>query len=215
MGNLVTFGDSWPAGAELTHDEVTFGHIIANMLGMNFENYSRPATSVEHMILQLHDYLHKFPNVPTTAIFFLTDFSRSLYFLNNSVTEMSVQRGPEIYYKEIYTDKLGVFKVNASVLALQRMCQMHNIKDYYVFGWIKAPLYLSGIDCNKFFSQGQKSCADMLEIPNMDVNNIDNFYHVDNYYFRPKICHPNQLGHQVIAENLTNWITKNEQNQSQ
>ena len=69
---LVTFGDSWPWGAELNATEKPFGFWIAEDLGYEFENCAEEGTSIEHMILQLQKYTAK-NKMDTTAIFFITN----------------------------------------------------------------------------------------------------------------------------------------------
>ena len=59
LKKLVTFGDSWPYGAELKLGQKPFGYWIAESLGYEFENYAEKGTPIEHMILQLQRYIAK------------------------------------------------------------------------------------------------------------------------------------------------------------
>jgi hypothetical protein len=54
---LVTFGDSWPAGAELQNSEHPFGQLLANQLGCKFANCAEPATAIDNLIFQLDNYI--------------------------------------------------------------------------------------------------------------------------------------------------------------
>ena len=63
---LVTFGDSWPWGAELTATQKPFGYWIAQSKGYDFENCAEEGTSIEHMILQLQRYVAKNNHKPDT-----------------------------------------------------------------------------------------------------------------------------------------------------
>ena len=57
LKKLVTFGDSWPYGAELKLGQKPFGYWIAESLGYEFENYAEKGTPIEHMILQLQEFV--------------------------------------------------------------------------------------------------------------------------------------------------------------
>ena len=50
---FVTFGDSWPFGAELQEGQHPFGYWIAKELHCKFENRAKQGTTIEHLILQI------------------------------------------------------------------------------------------------------------------------------------------------------------------
>ena len=54
---VATFGDSWPAGAELSDNEKTFGEIIANNFNSSFYNGAVGASSADQLIIQLKQFI--------------------------------------------------------------------------------------------------------------------------------------------------------------
>lgn len=206
---LSIFGDSWPAGIELRFDqrEQPFGHLLAESLGAQLGHYPRPGTSIQHLILQLQQALDEQSMAGSTALFCLTSVSRSIYFdsvkwkeIHNRNTDITSQS----FYKHLYSKELGDFTMNCCVLALQRMCQQHDINDYYISCWDQLNLYLAGIDKNKFYQQGKISMADILGCRSSSSIEIA----VDRRHpmIYPNECHPNQQGHHIIANKLLEWI---------
>jgi hypothetical protein len=210
--NVVVFGDSWPAGEELKPGEKTFGEIIANHYNSKFYNYAQVCTSIEHMLLQADDFLKNKTQIikqTTCAVFFLTDIARSIFWDSNKQIKSIRVIGDvnKYYYKQIYSEELATFKANQALLAVQRMCQVYDLHDFYIVGWTKFPMLLSGTDLNKVYEQGNSTCLDMFKVYDNDPTDDPNFMYYDyNHYIRPNQCHPNQLGHQTIANNLIKWI---------
>ena len=210
---LATFGDSWAFGAELAESELPFGQIVANNVGKKFINYAKTSTSLDHLILQLNECVNDRPKYNrVTAIFFLTDYSRTLTIQDTEIKPISACEDTfKSYYRDVYSNDLGLFKANVIMLALQHICQQFDIDDYYICGWTPIAFTFPGIDKNKIYNQGLSTCIDILDIPDIERNIPDYFYHENNYYFRPNLCHPNQQGHRAIADALTKWIN-HEQN---
>ena len=210
--NVVVFGDSWPAGEELQPGENTFGEIIANHYSSKFYNYAQPRTSIEHMLLQADNFLKNKTQIieqTTCAVFFLTDIGRSIFWdSNKQIKSIRAANGDHnYYYKQIHSEELAIFRANQALLALQRMCQVHNLHDFYIVGWTKCPMLLSGTDLNKIYQQGNSTCLNMFKVYDNDPTDDPNFIFYDyNHYIKPNQCHPNQLGHQTIANNLIQWI---------
>jgi hypothetical protein len=202
---LVTFGDSWPAGAELADNELTFGKIIADYYSAEFFNFAEPGSAIDNMILQLDKYIKTCEINNLLAVFFLTDISRALFWRNRKLDSIHPLDRDSWYTKYMYSNELNHFRANEAVLTLQRMCERYKIKDYYIMGWTKFPLTLSGIDHNKIYEHGTQTCLNMF---GSDDSNF--IYSKENQYVRPNADHPNQLGHRLIAQNLIAWIEKNE-----
>lgn len=206
--HLITFGDSWPEGAELDLPrEQTFGAILATKHGFDrFTNYGQSGTSVENMLYQLQDYLAKDhqPSAHVTAIFFLTNPGRTEQWPN---LPMHVTNADEMYKQAMihfFSDKNQKLRINASVSALQLWCRNYNISDWYFAGWNRYENWMLGIDQAKIYKQGQETAADWF---GATKHNGDHLLDVgDNVYIRPNFCHPNQLGHQLIADKLWDWI---------
>ena len=214
---VVTFGDSWPAGTELSDNHEPFGDLIAQHYrntnkSLRFTNYAVPGTSIDHMIIRLDSFIKNESTQNTLAIFFLTDYSRSIIWKNNKFETVLVNNDDDsTYWKNYYSDEYGIFRANQALLTLQHMCKQYQINDYYIVGWTKFPLTLSGIDKDKIFEQGNKSCLNLFKIRDDDNTDDSSFIFCDyNYYIKPNVCHPNLLGHQTISANLINWIDHNE-----
>lgn len=203
---VVTFGDSWPAGAELNNNEKTFGELVAESYNAKFYNFAELGTSNFHLMLQLKKFLllEEIKNKNILAIFFITNYSRLLVIENGKIKSVSVHNEDE-YYKT-FTDDSAIFMNNILLSSLQHLCKSKNISDKYIFGWIKFAID-EIVDENKFYNKGQTTCLNMFKVNENDPTDDPNFIYYDhNHYIRPNVCHPNQLGHRTIANNLINWI---------
>lgn len=208
MTLLVTFGDSWPYGDGIPKP---YGAVLSEMLGVNgFVNCSQPATSNEHMLLQLKDFLETSydKNQETLAIFFLTSIHRCLFYDQGKPVEVypwiDDSKGPQsqAYFRYLHSDEIEHFRLNQTVLALQKICASFGIKDYYFSGWQMIDLNWPGIDLDKVFGQGKITAAEWI---GAKVNgDMIEWQGCDNVL--PNDCHPNQRGHELIAENLAKWI---------
>ena len=203
---LVTFGDSWPWGAELNATEKPFGFWIAEDLGYEFENCAEEGTSIEHMILQLQKYTAK-NKMDTTAIFFITNPIRTMHYqggqwLTYRPTGQKTA-GHEAYYKYVQSDKLDYHRAQVFILALQRICQQNNIKDYYIEGWTNIDWNYTGIDTLKMYP---RTATQILDVDlNPRTSEISKYQ--QSQYIKPHKYHPNELGHKRIAEELLQWIS--------
>ena len=105
----------------------------------------------------------------------------------------------KIYYTYFNTVSQENFNLHRNILSLQKICQQKMIKDFYIVGWSDLDLNCSGIDQTKIYPQ---TCIQIL-----GFQNYNNYYFEDirDQYLLP--CrHPNQKGHQLIAEHLYHWI---------
>ena len=202
---LVTFGDSWPWGAELTATQKPFGYWIAQSKRYDFENCAEEGTSIEHMILQLQRYVAK-NNQNTTAVFFITNPIRTMHYQGEQwlTYRPTGQRSPghEAYYKYVQSDELDYHRAQVFVLALQRICEQHNINDYYLEGWTNISWSYAGIDKTKMFT---KTATEILGVDlNPRTSEISKYQ--QSQYIMPNKYHPNEYGHKKIAEELSTWI---------
>jgi len=203
------FGDSWPNGDELTYPVdagggKTFGNLVAARLCYEFFNYSESSTSVPHLILQLQQAV-KVDNCGEndTALFFLTSPSRDLVLHNNNGKCTPGELHPHNpqcswWYKKGHSKYMEEFRTNTTILSLLSMCEYYQISPKFVWGWDKTNLWPE-IDSSVFY---HKSCAEMFD------KNYTNFIDLrqNSIYFTSTASHPNQLGHECIAENLTKWL---------
>ena len=230
---FVAFGDSWPWGMDLKPGEKSYGELIAEHKGMEFQNCSEPATAGEHMILQLQHMINtsSFVDTEYTALFSFTRLARFMYFSDNPIwdkkfrtnsgqlswdgTAPNDDQATALYYKYIHSAKLDNFKFYTTAMVLQKLCQEYNIKDYYAlsFSTVDWPSHTAtqsrspltappgnnfiGLDRHKFWDQGNTNFLTLFGCEFIDQN---------NKYFGHTGGHPNQLGHELIAQHLRDWI---------
>ena len=206
---LVSFGDSWPAGAELNPGEKPFVQLIAEKLDLEHDNYSQPGTSIPHMILKLQQSIKDDPGGHPMALFCITSSSRSMYYDDDYLENMGWREmhirandaASQSYYRNMYSDQLAYFHANVYILALQQICQRHNINDRYVFCWENFDL-MPGINASKIYSRT------LVDIIGAGLLSGKNEIAIDpnHYNISPKENHPNQNGHYAIANELAEWI---------
>lgn len=203
---VITFGDSWPAGAELIPGSRVFGKVMADTLNIEFDNFAQESTSIDHMILQLQQSIELDKHHNSLAIFFLTECSRTVCFDKTGTPVNPFRtRYDQDYIRYLYNDYLGHFRANVALLALQSMCKTAGITDYYIHGWTKFPITLAGIDTDKIFDRG--TCLNLFKTLDTDPTDDPDFrFHKHNRYIKPNISHPNQRGHRKIAEELLDWL---------
>ena len=206
---LFVFGDSWPQGSELHPGEKTFGELIANNLGWEFDNRAIPSTSIPHLILQFQEVIsnsHYFefdPIDPETSVmlFFLTSPLRDLIWENGKTRELNPRHPEDLdWYAKYSTDELHIYRTNTTLLALQRMCDFYNVDSYYIWGWDKVDLWPE-IDQTNFLHCSAAELFTDCYTGIIELSNSNNKYLASG-------SHPNQMGHQLIADNLTKFITE-------
>lgn len=205
---LVTFGDSWPYGADLRPEEKPFGSILAELLqSTSYTNMSEPATSNEHMILQVKKYVDLTADVSgDIAVFFITSTARACYIdYNNQAVEVRPDARAArdslhyYYYRYFHTPAHEQFRHYATILALQRLSEQLNFQDFYIMGWEQPSFDYPGINKTKIYS---KTCTQMFA---QEMRNPGALYK-NNVYINVVGQHPTQLGHKLIANNLYHWI---------
>jgi hypothetical protein len=205
---LVTFGDSWPRGCELAPGDSPYGEILAGRFNVPFQNFSKNATSNDHMILQLQRYIDSSDDVANTlAVFFITSPARCT-LIDYDGSEISIypwsdrSRGEHAYawFKYFHTPLQDRLRTLISVLSLQRICQIMCLKDYYIVGWNEIDFNFPGINLKKIYP---RTCAEMFGAPGAHEFTMAK----DNVFVRPNNCHPNQKGHELIANTLYEWIS--------
>lgn len=214
---LVTFGDSWPGGAELADGEKPFGRLLSEMIGCkNFYNYALPGSSVPHLIIQTKEFIKQVEinNINSNnilAVFFLTGNERFMYWddqwiniaasgatIGPGVDRESANQHHELYYKHFHSKMFDNYMVNTVVLSLQRICYIHKIDSLFVNGWDK-PSFWNEINLKQFYNNGETTCAEICNMV-MDMN------FSKNKFTSASGGHPNQLGHSLIANQLFKWI---------
>ena len=208
--NLAVFGDSWPVGTELQSHELAFGDLLHERLNTNnFFNCAEQGSTIDSLVIQLHDFMKK-KIEDCICVFFITNPARYLYFENNKAKILRPTGDKsaltKFYFGEVQSDELDYHKANISILALQRMCQQKGYRDYYMEVWTNIDWKYHGIDTTKFLPQ---SATEMFGAKTNDKT-LELTKFQDNEYIKPNKYHPNQKGHELIAKNLHDFITKND-----
>lgn len=221
--NLIVCGDSWSAGAELRDHEQNFGQLLACRLNATLYNQSIDASSIPHLIIQLRTAIQQCDLAqPTKALFFLTSPDRDLIWSDilprgtgfskthppphSKMEEILLNPNDplhEHWYRKYYSHELANFRCNSSILALQTICRYHNIQDYYIWGWSRFKLWPE-VDQTKFYNNGATRVFDFFT-NDPDTSPGPEFNALCEYIW-PNGGHPNQLGHQLIADQLCAWI---------
>lgn len=206
---LITLGDSWPEGAELGNGR-RYGEILQEQLEYDeFYNYGSGGASNEDMLYQLQRYVtdHHAQHKTVTAVFFLTNPARTAHFPRFFDWQHADHRLKEIYLY-FHRAEHEVMRASITVSALQAWCRNLGFDDYYFSGWVRYPHWLPGVDTSRIWAQGQETAADWFGASDHNGEHLLNVG--DNPYIHPNFAHPNQLGHNLIAERLRSWITKSQ-----
>lgn len=209
---IFVFGDSWTWGAELQPHELNYGQWLSQMLATPVQNYSASSTSIPHLLLQLRAAMSTQSLRGSCAIFFLSSPDRDLIWRRNGVKELHLNPSHPTdedvrWYSQFHTAELASFRVNSSILALQKMCEVHGIQDRYIWGWQRTELWPE-IDHSRIWRQGQDTIFDLfVENDTAEFNGtwLDYVYRPNSWVW-PNSGHPNQAGHELIARELQSWL---------
>ena len=217
---LLIFGDSWPQGSELKPGEKTFGEILSEGFHCPWHNFAQPSTSIPHLVQQLRRAVWtsnqedtKFEISGSTAVFFLTSPDRDLIWENGEEVELHPGRSStsdinKDWYFRMYSQDLVKYRVNTTLLALREMCRQHGIDEYYLWGWTRTKLW-DEIDRSRFYDSGLSSALDMFDDHVTHPRTLIQYINTrPNKYVYPNDGHPNQVGHQLIAHNIDNWLRR-------
>jgi hypothetical protein len=217
---LLGFGDSWSAGSGLdfANGEQDFVRLAARQFDIPCFNTSIPGTGLPHLILQFKKFIgqHYHASVNYHAVFFLTAIERDLCYNDNGTVEEINPRNPKFadYYAKIYSNDLAIFRLNTILLSLHQLCQHYGIHDHYIFGW-QTPDLWPEINRDNFWQQGRRSVLDLFledypDAPRNIIHLKENMNHP--WIMKPQFAgdsnggHPNQLGHEKIAQALIEWV---------
>lgn len=203
---LVCFGDSWPEGAELGAG-LRYGEILRDRMGFDqFYNYGSAGASNEDMCYQMQEFLrdHWREQDHITALFFLTNPARTAHWPRFYDWDHALLQTRQIF-QHFHSPHHEVMRSSLAVSALQHWSDRHGIRDFYFAGWVRYPRWLAGVDVDRIWRAGQETCADWFGANDHNgecLINVEN-----NPYIRPNRAHPNQLGHDLIADKLEPWIS--------
>lgn len=214
---LLAIGDSWCSGAELQSGEHPYPDLIEKQLGFDQQiRLSRGGASNEHSLMWLQEYLdqqHQ-PDWDVTAVFHLTNPARTAHLPreltlnvhgNKQTWNDEARQHWMQWYTYFFTHEHTRFRTSTTVTAMQAWCKKFNIRDYYFSGWVNyKDLFTSGVDTSKIWAQGTETAADWFGASDHIGEYLVNVE--TNAYIRPNHSHPNQIGHQLIADKLSAWI---------
>jgi hypothetical protein len=208
---LIGFGDSWAHGVGLNYPkEKNYLTLLGDKYGLPVENYAVPSSSVDHMLIQFRNFIHQSynPENKYQALFFITAKERLLYF--DEDTQQIVNTSPcsadvtdqSVGYYRCYTHQLGDFNINRNILAIQQLCKVYSIRDHWIPGWQHLELWPS-VNRTKFINR----CSPVTTLFSKDreFNSLLDLMN-SNCQFLDHTGHPNQQGHQLIADALANHI---------
>jgi hypothetical protein len=209
---LVNFGDSWAHGSDtaeypVRNAKLHYAYQLAQLCNRSLIDVSQSGTGVAHMILQFQQFVqqHYQPGHDYLAVFFITAKERQLMFDSaGAAQELHPQHdhGASLgYYRDIYTDQLGEFNLNTTLIALQALARHYHCDDRYILGWQQPKLWAQ-VDCARFYNQAESTVMSLL-----GNNNINDCGHNSNPNFIPNDGHPSAAGHTHIAETLYQWIS--------
>lgn len=215
MDYFVNFGDSWAAGHWLENPkQQAYIRLLSQQFDIPVLDFSAGSTSIQHLLIQFQDFIDTryYPEHRYHAIFLLTAKARTFLYKDgtNDIMHCSPQlagtHNQSIGYYRAYTDPLGTFNVNTSLLALQRLCSLYKINDYYVFGWETVPLWKS-VDAGKFYSHGEFAITQEFYPEHMHQPLQALIDSKNACVWTPEHSgHPTELGHEKIADAIGKMI---------
>jgi hypothetical protein len=207
---LIGFGDSWAHGS--SDCDKTYLQLVAERLSLPWSNYAVPSSSIPHLVLQFQQFLENeyCRDQKYLAVFFLTAQERTFFInpldktiIHSSPCKVEIINNPiEKYFYQNYTDEYGVFMFNTSLLALQQMCSINNILDIYIPGW-QTPVLWNSINLEKCLFSGQHPVTKLFGQTTSFTDLMNS-----NCSLLAKSGHPNQQGHQIIADSLISHINR-------
>jgi hypothetical protein len=225
---FLAFGDSWPAGIKLEDKSVAFPVLIANNLGMESNNLSEPATSIEHAVMALLHFLENTydANDEYIALCCLTDSSRNMIWEPNVgriidppktfwapscfTREIQINNPhPSVaqYYKYIQTDRMDLYNYTKNIIFFQTMCDKFGIKLFFVNNFDMIDLQFK---LTKDIVMYGKTLREIVKSSNyketVDVNKEFQNRTDESKQYIDQAGHPSIDGHKQIANELTEWI---------
>ena len=216
---LLTLGDSWPAGGELKFNlgEVPYGNLIQATMGFDkLHNYGSGGASNEDMLYQLQRFIAESwtPEDNITVICFLTNPARSAHWPRFGTWNehdrkwkhwpTDAKEWASELFMHFHRTEHEVMRSSATVTTLQTWCKNHGFADYYFAGWVRYPTWLPGVNTDKIWDKGNQTAADWFSATDHNGEHLLNAG--ENQYIQPNFAHPNQSGHQLIANKLIKWI---------
>jgi lysophospholipase L1-like esterase len=220
---LVSFGDSWTFGSELDLPrDCNWTTVLGNQQTWATLNLSCPASSIGHLTVQLFQYLEQAQEYHDYKKIFMVGLSGTTRYLSYSnqlnefvnITPEANYRTGDIHFSgrppgvvnefntlahELYSlvecTEYNQFILQQTIMLFENYCKLNNI-DVIFFSYFDY-LYNSSLN---YYPESLTKTLTGQEYSQPDIRN--------NKYFAGKLFHPNQLGHQRIAEILLNFYDK-------
>ena len=217
MTALAVFGCSWAVGAEVLEEHAFGARLAIKLNSTEYTNLGISGSSNSRSVLQLLDYVKRtdIPIENSIAVFLITTPARECVFpqpdqrYSGRVVDLKSGQTDDLTQSWIthFSSAPNVdFNLHKNVLSMQAICRHYNIRDYYIVGWSNIDLKLPGVDTSKIY---RKSCVQLFGYKDQWV-----FLNTPPNHYVEKGRHPNELGHELIAQTLHNWITKQNNVQS-
>jgi hypothetical protein len=222
---LVGFGDSWTFGSELDRpQEQSWVVHLANRFEADYINLGTPASSIEHTVVQLFDYIKDsalYADYKKIFMVGLTGTTRYLSYSNtldefvNITPEANYRTGdihhsgrpPEVVkefsrlsgemYRMVESLTYNQYIATKTIFTFQNYCQQNNI-DVLFFS------YFDQVDVNPKIVNTELvypiTITEALTGQEYSLPEIR-----ENQYFEGKLFHPNTTGHIQIARLLKNF----------
>lgn len=231
---IATFGDSWPAGEELANpDSESYGALLAKSLNYDGHiNFGEPASSIDHMVIQLMRFvkiLDEHPDTEWLLVFDCTQTGRHLFF--DPTTDRFIRHGElhniddqyphlRIYAKRLLDqvdfEQYNAFCAGRAVTWIQNFCKTQNYKYLFIKHLQDFPEseFDQIIDWQHFYNSGKDVCRDFISEEYPDLLWCEfNWYEIKygqavedestrSRFFQGTEWHPNNLGHALIANRL-------------
>lgn len=230
---LLTFGDSWPYGAQIQDNTKRFPVLLADKLGMNLLDLSKNATSIDHAVMAFFNFLeHEYdPAVTYTALFCLTDISRALAWRPivavpdrnslwvNDATTLELQVGNSVdelspvYFKQLHSARLEIFAYHKNIVLLKLLCEKYNITDFYVHNFYDPDLEFRIVNRDRIHPTTLTQLLDTKAYKEVipDHLSVEEKARMSRDLTDKNLLiqhggHPSVAGHQVLADKLFEWI---------
>jgi hypothetical protein len=227
--NFLFNGCSWTFGSELEgieddrkyQNSHRFSHLVSKHFDKSYDNISIPGSNND---LITEDTIQWFEdgNTCDLAIIQFTVQVRTTYYDDNGKRFILTPYDNNAqfvkqYYETFYTNFLGYQNKNRNIFILEQYLNNKNIP--YIFIHIEHSHLVDGDD-NKYYKDkgwiNYLKTRSMLNLLSLLDKKLYYCKKVPNIMKNEKIkyfggTHPNELGHQKIAECLINEINKNQQ----
>jgi len=222
MKTLVALGDSWTYGSELQNIEDAWPYRLAGRIGCSqVVNLGKEASSIYHLPLQIAEFEKLGISAPVFAVG-LTDEARVMMWNTRGGDWHKLTGVPELAKNPELTNYMKEFASEVDTFAFREYnlgLILTWVQNYFIannfqyvmykqFNNLETRFFDQMLDKTKIHRQGISILADLADyIPASNFSPYGNawsFYDVvtNNKYFQGKIAHPNEHGHEKIAELL-------------